>query len=55
MAAVTATFPNEAAADKFIERYMQEYHPAGYGTRASKKIEPDGSVTVDISRYDSCD
>jgi len=45
----------EEAADKFIENYEREYHPAGYGTWCRKETQSDGTILVKVSRGDSCD
>jgi hypothetical protein len=42
-------------AEKFIEEYRQNFHPAGYGTFCRKVTQPDGKVLVKVSRGDSCD
>jgi len=49
------TFDTEAQADEFIERYCQNYHPAGYGTWCRKVPQSDGKVLIKTSRGDSCD
>lgn len=46
---------NDEAAQKFIENYEREYHPAGYGTWCRKIPRQDGKVLVKVSRGDSCD
>ena len=55
MAVAMKTCANEQEAEKYIESYMREYHPAGYGTQAHKDVQPDGTVIVTMTRYDSCD
>ena len=55
MQIATKTCANDEEAEKYIERYMREYHPAGYGTQARKEPQPDGSIIVTMTRGDSCD
>lgn len=44
----------DAEADKFIEEYCKNYHPAGYGTSCRKEVKGD-KVLVKVSRGSSCD
>jgi hypothetical protein len=49
---------NAATAEQLataIANYMNEYHPAGYGTTVDKQYEKDGVFYAEISRYSSCD
>lgn len=40
----------------FVERYLDRFHPAGYGTVAEPEVEnADDTVTVRIRRANSCD
>ena len=48
-------FATEAEADKFIETYCENYHPAGYGTDCRKTKLEGGKVKVNVSRGSSCD
>lgn len=44
------------AVESWREEYFRSFHPAGYGTRVSRTIQhDDGTVTVVVSRYNSCD
>ena len=38
-----------------INSYMNEYHPAGYGTSVDKRWEENGQHHATLSRYSSCD
>lgn len=49
------TFNTHEEADKFIDAYYADYHPAGYGTWCRKEDLPDGKVLVKVSRGSSCD
>ena len=39
-----------------VDDVMTRYHPMGYGTWVDQRVEEDdGSVTVVVKRYASCD
>jgi hypothetical protein len=46
----------EAECDVAAEKYLQSYHPCGYGTRIERKEKlEDGNVKIYLSRSHSCD
>lgn len=39
----------------WVEAYLKDYHPHGYGTRVYSDVTVDGVRTVKVSRGSSCD
>lgn len=55
MTTITLTANSAEALQEKINSYMNEYHPAGYGTSVDKRWEENGQHHAKISRYSSCD
>lgn len=55
MVQIRETFQTREAAEQFITRYLQDYHPAGYGTRFKEPVQEGGHWSVSGYRYSSCD
>lgn len=41
--------------DEVVNRYVQNYHPAGYGTEVVKRSTDSGVYEVHLRRFTSCD
>lgn len=52
---VTLEAESEEKLQEKIDDYMQDYHPAGYGTWIDSKSQKDGKFIAVVKRYDSCD
>jgi len=46
---------SHAEVDSKVEKYFNQYHPAGYGTSIKSDRIIDGLRVVEITRYASCD
>jgi hypothetical protein len=55
MVTTTLSAPTAEELQSKIDKYMDEYHPAGYGTTVDKRWEADGQFHAELSRYSSCD
>jgi hypothetical protein len=56
MVKVTITADTAEELQQSINRYMIDYHPAGYGTRiVDTGVNDQGKHYANIKRYSSCD